>query len=146
MRKRILLLTLILLIAFTGCNTAPKPTTLDGQARDDALAYSEPIADNLFAGLVAGDYATFAKDFDPAMAKAMDEKAFASLKQMFDSKIGAYQSREVVQVDRLQNIVIVTYKAKFENEDAVSVRVNLRDGTPPQVAGVWFDSPKLRQK
>lgn len=146
MRNRIVLLTLILLITLTGCNLAPQPTTLESQERDDVLAYSEPIADNLFAGLVAGDYAAFAKDFDPDMVKAMDEKAFTSLKQMFDSKIGAYQSREVAKVERIQNMVIVTYKAKFEQEEEVAVRLNLRDGTPPQVAGLWFDSPKLRQK
>jgi hypothetical protein len=146
MRNRLFLITLILLITLTGCNLAPQSTTLEGQERDDALAYAEPIADNIFAGMVAGDYATFAKDFDPTMAKALDDKAFVDFKNRFDSLIGNYQSREVVKVERLQNIVIVTYKAKFENEDDVSVRLNLRDGTPPQVAGLWFDSPKLRQK
>lgn len=41
----------------------------------------------------------------------------------------------------------VTYKASFANEDGVTVRVVFNDSaTDHRVSGLWFDSPKLRQK
>jgi len=125
----------------------PKASPVEGQEREQVLAAAEPVADTLFNGMNDGDYAVFSHDFDPTMKKALDEKAFTEMAQSFSQKIGQYQSRQVMKVEQIENLYSITYQARFEKEDPVSVRLTLRQETPTspmQVAGLWFDSPKLR--
>jgi hypothetical protein len=144
-RYRIILLLALILLA--GCSAMPKSSPVEGQQREQVLASSEPVADNLFKGMNDTDYATFSRDFDSAMKKGLDEKAFNTLTQTFSQKIGKYQSRQIEKVEQIENLYTVTYQAQFEKENPVSVRLTLRQATattPMQVAGLWFDSPKLR--
>jgi hypothetical protein len=38
------------------------------------------------------------------------------------------------------------YKANYEKEDSVSVRLVFNNAEPPLITGLWFDSPNLRKK
>lgn len=146
-RISILLLILAASLALSACLGAPKSTPVEGADREKVLAFSEPITDNVFKGLEARDYAVFSRDFDETMKKAVDEKAFNNLTGTLESKIGKYESRQIQSVQRFSNNVItVVYAAKFSGEDAVTTRVSFREGPPPQVAGLFFTSPKLTGK
>jgi hypothetical protein len=143
------LLSLFALFLIAGCSLAPKSTLVEGTQREQVLASGEPIADHLFKGMNDGDYQAFSRDFNVEMKKALDEKAFNQMAQSFSQKIGQYQSRQVVKVEAIENLYVITYQAKFEKEDPVSIRLTLRPQTeavPMQVAGLWFDSPKLRSQ
>lgn len=124
----------------------PQSEPVDDQERDQVLEQSEPIADSIFQAINDHDYATFSKDFDETMKKSLDENSFNTMTQTFDERIGAYQSRTVEKVERVETLYVVTYKARFEKEDVVDIRLTVREGEPTQVAGLWFDSPKLRAK
>lgn len=124
----------------------PQVTTLEGAERNAAVTLADPVADNVFAGMNEGDYAKFARDFDATMAKALNEKAFIEMMQTFDERVGKYQSREVTKVEQVDQVVVVHYSADFEKEQDVAVSISVRESDPPQVAGLWFDSPKLREK
>ncbi len=140
--KRILPLVLCLLIALTACTpAAPKAIRVEGAERDAVLAYSEAMADNYFASLNAGDYTAFTKDFDPTLKKATTQASFDGLKKTL-SKVGAYQSRTVDHVEKVQTYYSVFYKAQFE-QDIVTVRLTFNQDAPHQIAGTWFTSPKL---
>jgi len=117
----------------------PKETAITGAEREAVLAYSESKTDNLLAGLNAGDYATFSKDFDGDMLDAIPESEFTKLKQGRDATLGAYLSREVADVVQSGDFIIVVYTAKFEKEDEVTMRVVFRAAEPHQVSGLWFD-------
>jgi hypothetical protein len=60
---------LLLAVSLAGCAAMPQISAVEGQERDTVLAYAEPLADNLLAGINAWDYASFSRDFDPAMKK-----------------------------------------------------------------------------
>jgi hypothetical protein len=137
------LIAALLLAALAGCSGAQP---VEGAERDQVLAKAEPIADSLFQGMQSHDYAAFSRDFDPTMKKAMDEKGFQAMMDTIDPVLGKYQSRQVARVEKVGKFVAVTYTARYELEDAVSWRVVLTQAEPPQVSGLWYDSPKLREK
>jgi hypothetical protein len=140
----IIVLTLIALLSLTACGAKEK--TLEGAEQAAVLAFSEGATDNLFAGMTAGDYAIFSRDFDADMQKAMPESIFATWKEDMDSTLGRYLSREVNQVVQAGDFYAVIYRATFEQEEPVTVRVVFRVAEPHSVSGLWFDSEKLRQK
>lgn len=143
--KKILLVVLLFAFTLTACSGA-KPVTLEGTQRDDFLAKSEPIADNLMKGMVDHNYDTFSKDLSPKMLKSIDAAAFKDMLSKLDPKIGAYQSRTVEQVLKIGGDTAVIYQAKYSDEDKVSVRLVFSTTDPLQVTGLWFDSAKLREK
>ncbi len=133
----ILLLAVLLIGLLAGCGAQAK--TLTGDDKDAVLDFSESKTDNLLAGMNAGDYAMFSQDFDEAMLKAMDEAAFLKMKTEREAKFGQYLSREVSNVVQTGDFYAVNYIAKFENDDAVGVRVVFRIAEPHQVSGLWFN-------
>ncbi len=137
--KKIHVLSLaVLVVSFlAGCGS--QGTTLTGVDKDAVLAFSEAKTDNLLAGMNAGDYAMFSKDFDQDMLKAMTEAQFATLKTDRDAKLGLYISRQVNSVVQQGDFYAVIYDAKFEKDGAVTVRVVFRVAEPHEVSGLWFN-------
>jgi major membrane immunogen (membrane-anchored lipoprotein) len=138
-QKKIYVLMLIVLLASLLAGCGSKTTTLTGAERDAVLAYSEAQTDNLMAGMNAGDYAMFSKDFDQAMLTAMSQSQFDTLKKDRDAKLGLYISRQVNSVVQNGDFYTVTYDAKFEKDAAVVVRVVFRVAEPHQISGLWFN-------
>lgn len=128
----------LLLVVFLLSSCAPKPVILTGADREAVLAFSESMTDNLLAGLTAGDYAVFSRDFDADMLKAMPSAQFDALKADRDAKVGLYESRVVTDVYQQDDFYVVVYTAKFEKEAEVLVRVVFRLADPHQVSGLWF--------
>lgn len=138
MKKIHVLLLAVLLVSFlAGCGS--QGTTLTGADKDAVLAFSEAKTDNLLAGMNAGDYAMFSKDFDQAMLKAMTKDQFDALKTDRDAKLGLYISRQVNSVTQQGDFYAVIYDAKFEKDEAVTVRVVFRVAEPHEVSGLWFN-------
>ena len=142
----LLFLTAALLLVILSSCAGADSILIEGAERDQVLAYAEPIADNLFQGMQELDYAVFARDFDPIMKKAMDEKGFREMMRTINPVIGPYQSRQVANVEEVGKYVAVTYTVRYELEEAVSWRVVLTPGDVNQVSGLWYDSTKLRVK
>ncbi len=130
-------------VLLASCNQQ-SATPLSGADRDAVLSFSEAKADNLLAGLNAADYAAFSRDFDPKMKAAMTEQAFIQSRQTVTGKIGKYVSREVAAVEQVGSFIRVTYKARFEQEEGVTVQIVFNADTAHQVSGLWYSSPKLR--
>lgn len=138
MKKIYVLVLAGLLVSFlAGCGGS-QGTTLSGADQDAVLAYSEAISDNLLAGMNANDYAAFSKDFDQDMLNAMTQTEFDKLKKDRDTKLGLYVSRAVNSVVQTGDFVAVIYDAKFEKDDAVTVRIVFRVADPHEVSGLWF--------
>ena len=144
-RTKIVLLMLasLLLVSLFGCAPKTTATPLEGQQREEALAKAEPVVDNLFQAMQNKDYAAFTKDFASEMKTAMTEARFNDMLNTLDSKIGAYQSREVAKVEQAGKYIAVTYTAAFAEEPEVAWRV-VFDPETYQVSGLWYNSPKLR--
>ncbi len=132
-----LLLAVMLVSLLAGCGSGGK--TVAGADRDTVLAYSEAKTDNLLAGMNAGDYSTFSKDFDKEMLTAMPQGEFDKLKADRDAKLGLYVSRQVNSVVQIGDFYAVIYDTVFEKDDAVAVRVVFRAAEPHEVSGLWFN-------
>ena len=132
-----LLLFSLLFSLLMGCGS--QGTTLTGADQEAVLAFSEAKSDNLLAGMNTNDYAVFSKDFDQDMLKAMTQTEFDALKKDRDTKLGLYVSRTVNSVVQTGDFVAVIYDAKFEKDDAVTVRVVFRVAEPHEVSGLWFN-------
>jgi hypothetical protein len=136
------LLALSLLIGVPACSSSG--SSLAGTDRDAVLAYAEPMTDNLLAGFNAGDYATFSRDLNAQMRETLNEPNYTTVRAALLDRIGRYVSREVASVEWTGSLVTVDYKARFEKDDAVTVRVVFETADTHRIAGLWFDSPKLR--
>ena len=140
------LLVVCLLLAIAAAACRPGVSEIRGAERDVVLAYADPIADGLLQGLNDNDYQTYSRDFDEAMRKALPESKLPQNREAIVSKIGLYVSREPQQVLTQGQFTTVIYEAKFEEEDGVEVKVVFREvGGENRVAGLWFNSPKLRR-
>lgn len=122
----------------TGCGNSQEKI-LTGAEREAVLAFSEAKTDNLLAGLKAGDYAMFSRDFDQQMLNAMPQSKFEALKKERDEHLGAYISRKINNVEQTGDFYTVIYTAGFEKEYAVIVRVVFRMAEPHQISGLWFN-------
>jgi hypothetical protein len=136
-QMRMLWLVMMLISFLVGC--ASGETTLSGDDEAVVLAFSEARTDNLLAGMNTNDYASFSKDFDQDMLKAMPQSEFDALKKDRDVKLGLYVSRQVNKVMQSGDYYIVIYDAVFEKDNAVTVRVVFRVADPHQVSGLWFN-------
>ena len=134
--------SILFLVAFifsllAGCGS--QSTSLTEEDKEVVLAFSEGKTDNLLTGMNANDYAAFSRDFDQDMLDAMSQTQFAELKKDRDAKLGLYVSREVHSVTQTGDFYTVNYDAKFEKDDAVTIRVVFRIAEPHQVSGLWFN-------
>jgi len=141
----ILITILLTTLVLSACG-GPQAKPVEGAERDAVLLYSEPAADNVLLGINDSDYATFSSPFNATLAKSLNEAEFAKLQQAVLPKVGKYVSREVDSVLQDDKYVTLIYKAKFEQEDGVTVRLVFDKTDTHPVSGLWFDSPKLRQK
>jgi hypothetical protein len=143
------ILALLASLLLAGCSLVKAPLsetrTLKGEAEQQVLDYAEPKAENLIAGLIAGDYEQFSQDFDEGMKSGMDQAAFEQLLEMFAVKLGSYRSHEVSVVLQDEKFTTVAYKMIFEKDDAVVMRVVFDRQEPHRITGLWFDSPELRK-
>lgn len=144
MSRKLISITLLfaLLLALLSACVTPPAKTLEPSATDAVLSYADPMADNLLAGLKAGDYAVFSKDFGPAMLKAMDQAAFQKLVDQLQPQLGAYISHDKassVQPVSSNGISYnaVLYPAKFEKGN-VTVKLVFTAAEPYQIEGLFF--------
>ena len=134
--------SILFLVAFifsllAGCGS--QSTSLTEEDKEVVLAFSEGKTDNLLTGMNTNDYAAFSRDFDQDMLGAMSQTQFDALKKDRDAKLGLYLSREVHNVTQTGDFYTVNYDAKFEKDDAVTIRVVFRIAEPHQVSGLWFN-------
>ncbi len=81
------------------------------------------------------------------MKKVTTPDSFNNLVTLISTKLGKYLSREVTAVTAVgEDTILVIYSADFENEEDVTVRLVIQPGGEHLITGIWFDSPKLREK
>jgi hypothetical protein len=74
----LILTALVVLAAVFACGCMSQETVVPDEEKAQALAYAEPIADNLLSGFNEGNYTTYSRDFSEGMKQAVDEAAFGS--------------------------------------------------------------------
>jgi len=117
---------------------------------DEAKAFAEQvdaITVNLLTSLSEHDEAGYVRDMDETMRSVSTGEKFEQVYEGIIGKIGAYHSHELSQVMDQDDYRVVIYKAQFEKDENVTVRVVFNmSGDKPLVSGLWFDSPVLRRQ
>ena len=144
-RVRILMtfITVFSVLSFQNCQSEEEIT---GEERENVLKYAEPAADSILAGHNEMNYAKYSKDFDETMKNALTEPVFRQKQGSILSKIGKYRSRKLIKTVKQSGYVSVIYSGEFEKESGVVIRVVFKNyGDKNLAAGLWFNSPKLRE-
>lgn len=131
-------LAVLLLTIIPGCDQAEPIGAPD---------YADAIAEGVLQAFSDGDYAAYSEHFDDATKEAISETVFEGTREFIRDRVGDYISKEISQVEKQDAKTTVTFKAKFSDEpDDVKVTIVFQetDGIV-YVAGLWFDSPKLRK-
>jgi hypothetical protein len=142
------IVSIVICLAFVvllgACSLVALP--LSGSDRDKVLAYSEAKTDSLMKAINSNDYAAFSRDLNDTMKGAITADGLVNMRTKVNDKIGNYVSRQVSSVLQAGDNVTVIYLAKFESDDAVTMRVSFETAEPHRIGGLWFDSAKLRQQ
>jgi hypothetical protein len=123
MKKHSVLLVLFLLAACSIKSIAPDtPAQVDPREQDarSVAAEAEPIAGNILAGLAAGDYAAYSRDFDDNLRGALSAGKLAALKKQFAKTIGVYEAgkRQVNKIETYPDCYKIYYFVKFSSVQA----------------------------
>lgn len=133
-----------LILLLLACS--PQPRMLNDAEKTVVLAYSETKTENLLLGIQRNDYALFSRDLNDQMKNAIDKNGLGKLRAQVTDKIGNCVARQVERVEEINGNLAVVYRAKFEGDDPVAMRVVFETGEPHRISGLWFDSAKLRQR
>ena len=139
------MLLIAVLIAASSCGCIRREVPLSPEEQAAVMEYADLITDNLLEGFASNNYTQYSRDFSDEMKESLDAAAFEENRALILAKIGNYVSRGSPAVTQSGEYVSVTYKAAFEREEGVAIRVVFREGDAShQVHGLWFNSPKLR--
>ncbi len=130
------ILSILLMVTAVSCATKPEPE------------YASAIAEGILQAINENDYAGYTERFDEVMKNAVPESLFRQTRTEIKGKIGDYISKTFWEVITQDGHTIVVYKTKFTQEpEDVTVRVVFQEVSGEiYVAGLWFDSPRLRGK
>ena len=131
-----LLMVTLLMTSGLACAKKPEPE------------YAPAIAEGILQAVNDDDYSAYSEHFTEIMKNAAPENVFQQSNQLIKGRIGRYVSKVFWKTEEKGLYNIVYYKAKFTDEPKdVTVKVVFQEiGGEIYVAGLWFDSPKLRQK
>ena len=89
----------------------------------------------------------YAKDFSDKMKAAQDRENFVKLCEKIDGSLGDLKSLQYLGYFVQEGDIISLFKAGFsKTDDDVLIRLVLDfKNQKEQVAGLWFDSPKLKK-
>ncbi len=140
MRKVYLVLLMVFLITLPGAVIAG-----DGD-RDLLPDEVHLLTEGMLTGLNENNYQKFSANFNPKMKAELTEGRFNTLVVTVKENIGDYLARQLVTVEEQGGYKIVTYAAVYTLEPQVIVRTVVTvENDKLAVAGLWLDSPKLRQ-
>ncbi|MDD1677708.1 MAG: DUF3887 domain-containing protein [Methanomicrobiales archaeon] len=138
-------LILIAITAVTACGCIGQETVLPEAEQIQVRVYADPITDNLLQGFNENNYTRYSRDFSDEMKQALDASAFQQSRELIIPRIGLYVTRGDAIVIQTGDYLAANYKADFEQEEGVDVRVVFKKGDDShQIYGLWFNSPKLR--
>jgi len=112
---------------------------------EELTSQLDSLGQNFFKGLTTDDFQMASKDFVPDFANEMTAQRFSEVKKTIQERIGTLTHTATPKLTTDNNLFTLDYLASFELEDNVMIRlVFQQENGDYKIAGIWFDSPKLR--
>ncbi len=139
MKKRYFAFCILLMILVSGCVQNPE--------KDLVQEKVDPMVNRLIEAIIEENYTKFSEDFTPLMEKALPEEMFYEIDGMVLETLGEPTSKEFLKAVEGDRYTTVTYVLTFEDESEAFFNIALlEENNETKVAGVWIDSPVLREK
>jgi len=117
---------------------------------DEYIFFAGTAAEDYLIAINKHDYESFLKDLSKEMKESLPRDEFIKLSDMLGETIGNYVegSKIMVTAERKSGYIVILYNVKYTDEpDDVQFTITLQKaGGEIQIAGSWFDSPKLRSE
>ena len=134
-------IALIFIITASGCSAG---------VDEEIISIADSAAENVLIAIDDQNFDSYNKDMDDGMLKTVTEQYFTTLSTYIKEAIGEYEqgSKEYLSSNIQDELYVVIFEADYTKETekvAVVVVVSVTDEGICQIAGLWFDSPKLRE-
>jgi hypothetical protein len=143
-RSKNILLALVLILSWFPCVIQAAEAAGDSeQIKEQATAALERI----MRAISEGDYVLYTRDFSKRMKDSQDRESFLQLQSKLQRSLGKFKSMEYLGSYVQYGGTITLFKARFskEKEDVLIKLVVNPKKSPPQITGLWFDSPALEK-
>jgi len=134
----------LLICTIVGCSQ---------KVSESEVKFSNDKVENMLLAINNGDYNNFTKDLSSHSKTVFTEKEVNKTKKTIINKIGNYipNSKKFSQGTKVsqnnKKYIVAIYDAKFKNESGkVVITVTFDDDKKHAIEGIYFNSPKLRQK
>lgn len=115
--------------------------------------YADSVTENMLLAQNTDDYTKYIENVDKQFKEAISEDKMKEVNKIIKDKIGTYGSDSkkfkdaVKTTQNKEKYVVVRYNGKFTNESGdVLITMVFHDNDLHEVTGIFFNSPKLREK
>ncbi len=136
----LLLICLVLALPVIGCSA--------NQVDQEYIDFSARASEEYLIAINNRDFDSFSQNLNKDMKEALPEEEFLSFADQIESIIGTYEpgSKKLDQTKKDSGFIVIVYNARFTGEpEDVVVTISLQKTNDKiEIAGSWFNSPKLR--
>ena len=144
--KKLCILILAVISVFLLVSCAEK-------LKENQVSYANNITENMLIGINKDDYQKYTQDANQKFKDVVNENQMKQSNKAISDKIGDYVAGSKVfegasrTSSNRNKYITVMYNSKFTNETGnVIITVTFDDNDKHQVAGILFNSEKLRKK
>lgn len=134
------LICLVLALLVIGCSA--------NLVDQEYIDFSARASEDYLIAINNRDFDSFSQNLNKDMKEALPEEEFLSFADQIESIIGTYEpgSKKLDQTKKDSGYIVIVYNARFTGEpEDVVVTISLqKTNNKIEIAGFWFNSPKLR--
>ena len=134
------LICLFLILPAIGCSA--------NQTDQEYIDFSARASEDYLIAINNRDFNSFSKNLNKDMKEALPEEKFLSFADQIEGIIGTYEpgSKKLDRTTKDSGYIVIVYNARFTGEpEDVAVTISLqKTDNKIEIAGSWFNSPKLR--
>ena len=134
------LICLLVIVAVIGCTAS--------QVDQEYNNFSARATEDYLIAINNRDFSSFSQNLNKDMKEALPEEEFLTFVDQIEGIIGTYEpgSKKLDQTKKDSGYIVITYNARYTGEpEEVIVTISLqKTGDKIEIAGSWFNSPKLR--
>ncbi len=131
---------LVFILPVIGCSA--------NQVDQEYIDFSARASEDYLIAINNRDFDSFSQNLSKEMKEALPEEEFLSFVDQIEGIIGIYEpgSKKLDQAKKESGYILIAYNARYsgETEDVVVTISFQKTGDKIEIAGSWFNSPKLR--